>query len=68
MDQALKDERLDKLIQHASLDELIRGIRAKQMDLHKRITQIDQIELRETISLGGDDLVLAPAGPVNLGK
>ena len=68
MDQALHDERLTLMIEHASLDQKCAALQEQKLPLHRRITEIDRIELRENLSLDGNDIMLAPGGAVSLGK
>ena len=50
MDEALKSERLELHLKHADATQKIVNLRAEQMEHHKRITQIDRIELRENLA------------------
>jgi hypothetical protein len=62
MDEALKSERLELHLKHADATQKIVNLRAEQMEHHKRITQIDRIELRENLSLDGEDLAIDLGG------
>jgi hypothetical protein len=68
MEQALKDERLALMIEHASLDQKCEALQAQKLPLHQRITEIDYIELRESMNLDGNDTQLVPGGAVSLGQ
>ncbi len=68
MEQSLKDERLDKMIQHAAIDEQIDGLQAKKLELHKRITQIEHYEASMRSSTDASLNRTIDAGGVGLGK
>jgi hypothetical protein len=67
MDQALKDERLELMIKHTSHRERIANLRAEQKLWNDRITQIDRIELRESLNLDGEDTAISLDTKVALG-
>ena len=50
MDQALKEERLAKMIEHVSLDQEIAALQARKLPLHARITELEHMEAREKLN------------------